>query len=243
MQILRTLRSTPDLLNQKRWRAGPGVCVLISSLCGSDVCSRLRTLAACTEVALPNVVESTQVFQWGWVLGKTSLRSWCLSQNLNVKKTHPWLQIEQRPCVGNKHGILQEQKKVGMAGIHSDHMVVNGLPKVNGRTNHLGILLMCRFWISRSGGGIEILHFSNSLAMMWVLVHWPCLQVGSKRVRFCSYEMQSNPKPLWVWFGFICLKFCDSFKTQLCHPLQPRSFAFWIPGLTSGTFSLLLPFI
>ena len=112
MQILRTLRSTPDLLNQKRWRAGPGVCVLISSLCGSDVCSRLRTLAPCTEVALPNVVESTQVFQGGWVLGKTSLRSWCLSQNLNVKKTHPWLQIEQRPCVGNKHGILQEQKRL-----------------------------------------------------------------------------------------------------------------------------------
>ena len=69
------------------------------------------------------------------------------------------------------------------------------------------------------------------------------LASGKQEGRFCSYEMQSNPKPLWVWFGFICLKFCDSFKTQLCHPLQPRSFAFWIPGLTSGTFSLLLPFI
>ena len=109
--------------------------------------------------------------------------------------------------------------------------------------NYLGILLKCRFWFSRSGGGIEILHFSNSLAMMQVLVHWPCLQVVSKRVRLCSYEMQSNTKPLWVWFGFICLKFCGSFKTQLCHPLPPRSCAFWIPGLTSGTFSLLLPFI
>lgn len=70
MQILRTLRSTPDLLNQKLGKTGHAICVLISSLCGSDVCSRLRAMAPCIEVALLNVVESAQVFHLGWVLGE-----------------------------------------------------------------------------------------------------------------------------------------------------------------------------
>lgn len=49
--------------------------------------------------------------------------------------------------------------------------------------------------------------------------------------------MQSNPKPLWVWFGFICLKFCGSFKTQLCCTLSHPGPLLWIPGLTFGRAS------
>lgn len=41
------------------------------------------------------------------------------------------------------------------------------LPKFNVHTNHLGILLNCRFWFSKAGQEPEILHFSQTPRGCW----------------------------------------------------------------------------
>lgn len=64
-------------------------------------------MALDTEVTLPNVVESAQVFHSDWVLREEltfKSGSEC-QENLSLVPDRG-----QRPCVGNAHGIFEEQK-------------------------------------------------------------------------------------------------------------------------------------